>query len=191
MVPEVRLYAARRVPRDKSSSGECGETARGGCGQRHHVLVSTLPDAATRAREPLADAAGRYAAAVLALMGIGAILNVVLGAFMEPMTWGGMVGFCLLAGGVNAGFELGSAKGCVRRRRVWPLALGGFAVYEVVRSVAKGVGLGQPPSGAFAVAMGAGALAISALVTTRLSRQIHADPATSRTQPPSEASPSA
>ena len=151
----------------------------------------TVTDAATLAREPWAHAVGRYAAAVLGLMGIGAIVNVVLGAFMEPMTWGGMFGFCLLMGGVNAGFERGSPEGRLRRRRVWPLALGGFGVYEVVRAVAKGVSLGQPPSGAIAIAMGTAGLAISAVMITRLSRHIHADPDTSRTQPSSEDSRSA
>lgn len=127
-------------------------------------------------REPWSSALGRYAAAVLGLIGVGAVLSVLLRSVMEPMPWGGLVGFSLLMGAFITWLNAGSADGAYRRRRIAPLALGAFVVYLGISVVVRHAGLDVPaPSAPLALAFGAVAVAVSARISTRLTRQVRSE----------------
>ncbi|GGL31565.1 hypothetical protein H9L10_09755 [Phycicoccus endophyticus] len=130
-------------------------------------------------REPWAHAVGRYAAEVLALVGVGIVLNVVTSAVIGPWGWGSLVAFSLLAGGVNAGTEAGSPRGRYRRRRMLPIVASAFALYLLVGVSGRGADLGRLPSGALAAGAGTGIIAVSVVVTLRLARDIGTRPARS------------
>ena len=109
-------------------------------------------------------------------MGVGAILNVVLGEFIEPMTWGALFGFSLLAGAFLEWQQVGSLEGAYRRRRLAPIAACAFALYVLGRLVADNAELNAPtPSSALVLTFGACAIAASAIAATRLGRRVHKD----------------
>ncbi len=109
---------------------------------------------------------------MLGLLGVGAILNVVLGLFMEPMTWGGLLGFSLLMGALSVWRAPGSSSGGSGRWGIVPLALGAFALLVIVGLMVRRPGVDLPaPSALPTLAFGVVAAVASVRASTWLGRQ--------------------
>ena len=88
------------------------------------------------------------------------------------MTWGGLLGFCLLMGSLSGALDRGSSPEGFRRRILAPLALGAFGLLLLARLVLRRAGLDLPaPSAVPALVVGVLAVAVPVWATLRFGPQ--------------------